>query len=51
VQVKQAGFQGTPAFIGYLLESPDGDAKPETLSLWVADVEECSILSLISARI
>jgi hypothetical protein len=51
VQVKQAGFQGTPAFIGYVLESPDGDAKPETLSLWVADVADCSILSLISARI
>jgi len=51
VEVKRAEFEGTPAFIGYVLEGPGGDAPPVTLSIWVADAGDCSILSLISARL
>jgi anti-sigma factor RsiW len=51
VEVKQARFEGTPAFIGHVLESPGGGAAPETLTIWVADASDCSILSVISARI
>ncbi len=51
VEIKRARFEGTPAFIGHVLEGPGGDAAPETLTIWVADASDCSILSLISARI
>lgn len=51
VEVKRAEFEGTPAFIGFVLEGPGGDGPPETLAIWVADAGDCSILSLISARL
>jgi len=51
VEVKRAEFEGTPAFIGYVLEGAGGDDPPVTLSIWVADAGDCSILSLISARL
>ncbi len=51
VRVQEATFEGTPAFIAYVLESPGADAPPDSLSVWVADAADCSILSFTSARI
>ena len=51
VRVQEATFEGTPAFVAYVLESPGADAPPDFLSVWVADAADCSILSFTSARI
>ncbi|MGZ8580113.1 MAG: zf-HC2 domain-containing protein [Actinomycetota bacterium] len=51
VRVQRATFEGTPVFIAYVLESPGADTPPNAVSVWVAVVEDCSILTFSSARI
>jgi hypothetical protein len=51
VQVKRATFEGTPAYLGTVLEGPGAGTPPDTLSIWVASVEDCEILSISSARL
>ena len=49
--MQEATFEGTPAFIAYVLEGPGADSPPDFLSVWVADAEACSILTFTSVRI
>ena len=51
VRLRRATFEGTPAFIADVLESPGADTAPDTLSIWVAAIEDCSILTLTSVRL
>jgi hypothetical protein len=51
VRIRRATFDGTPAYLGYVLESP-GAGQPATLvSIWVAAVEDCSIVTFTSAMV
>jgi hypothetical protein len=50
VQVKRASFEGEPAYLGYVLEGPGAGRPPEALSIWVAAIDDCSILTIASAR-
>jgi predicted anti-sigma-YlaC factor YlaD len=49
VAARLAGFEGTPAYLGFVLERPSPALPPDTLSIWVASVRDCSILSITSA--
>jgi hypothetical protein len=51
VAARLATFEGTPAYLGFVLESPAAGMPPDTLSIWVAAVEDCSILSITSVRL
>ena len=51
VRVQQATFEGTPAFIAYVIESPGADTPANAISIWVADAVDCSVLSFTSARL
>lgn len=51
VRVQQAAFRGTPAYVGFVLEGPGAGTPPDTMSIWVAAVDDCSILTLTSARL
>lgn len=46
-----ARFEGDPAYLGFVLESPGAGTPPDTLSIWVASADDCSILSITSARL
>lgn len=47
-QVRQATFEGEAAYLGVVLESVQTGAPADTVSIWVAAIEDCSILSLTS---
>jgi hypothetical protein len=51
VRIVRARFEGTPAYLGYVLEGPGAGQPPTLLSIWVAAAEDCSILSLSSAEL
>jgi anti-sigma factor RsiW len=51
VAARLARFDGVPAYLGFVLESPGAGTPPDTLSIWVASTEDCSILSITSARL
>jgi Putative zinc-finger len=51
VRAERARFHGRPAYLGYVLEDGDAGRPANTVSIWVAAVEDCSILSLTSARV
>jgi len=51
VRIGQARFEGTPAFLGYVIEGPGAGTPADTASIWVAAVEDCSILSYSSASL
>jgi anti-sigma factor RsiW len=51
VSLRMGSFEGTPAFLGFVVEGPGGGADPDAVSIWVASARDCSILSLASARI
>ena len=51
VGARLARFEGDPAYLGFVLESPGAGTSPDTLSIWVASAEDCSILSITSARL
>ncbi len=50
VEVRRASFDGTPAYLGFVLEGVK-DGSADRLSIWVAMVEDCSIASIVSAEI
>ncbi|MET0799725.1 MAG: zf-HC2 domain-containing protein [Actinomycetota bacterium] len=51
VQIARATFEGTPAFLGTVVEGPGAGQPPDTVSVWVASVEDCSILTITSASL
>ncbi len=51
IRLVQAAFQGTPAYLAYVVEGPGAGQAPDTLSIWVADRRACSVLSLTAARL
>jgi len=51
VRVKRATFEGSPAYLGFVLEGPGAGTPADTLSIWVASIEDCEILSISSARL
>jgi anti-sigma factor RsiW len=51
VAARLARFDGEPAYLGFVLESPGAGTPPNTLSVWVASTQDCSILSITSARL
>jgi hypothetical protein len=51
VRLVQATFDGTPAYLAYVLEGPGAEQPPDTVSIRVASIRGCGILSLTSARI
>ena len=51
VQVRRASFAGTPAFLGFVLERSQVALPPDIVSIWVAEIEDCSILSISSTRL
>ncbi len=51
VQVRRASFGGTPAFLAFVLERSQATLPPDIVSVWVAGIEDCSILSISSARL
>ena len=51
VQVREAAFEGEPAFLGVVLETPEAGMPPEFLSIWVAAIDDCSVLSVASDRV
>ena len=51
VQIARATFEGTPAFFGTVVEGPGAGQPPDTVSVWVAAVEDCSILTITSASL
>jgi hypothetical protein len=51
IRVIQAKFQGSAAYIGVYTEGPGGGSAPNTVSVRVAAVNGCSLLSFTSKRI
>ncbi|MGH2630873.1 MAG: anti-sigma factor family protein [Actinomycetota bacterium] len=51
VHIARATFDGMPAFFGTVVEGPGAGQPPNTVSIWVAAVEDCSILTITSARL
>ena len=51
VQVRQATFEGEPAFLGVVLESPEPGMPPQLLSIWVAATGDCTVISIASDRV
>lgn len=51
VQVRQATFEGEPAFFGVVLESPEPVMPPKFLSIWVAAIGDCTVMSIASDRV
>ena len=48
VQVRQATFEGAPAYLAIVLETVQNGAPTDSVSIWVAAIEDCSILSITS---
>ncbi|MEX1263254.1 MAG: zf-HC2 domain-containing protein [Actinomycetota bacterium] len=46
VQVRQAAFEGEPAYLAVVLESEPDGAPADAVSIWVAAIEDCSILTV-----
>lgn len=51
VAARLARFEGSPAYLGFVLERPGPGLAPVTLSIWVASSQDCSILSITSVRL
>ena len=51
VRLIEARFQGTPAYLGVFLESPEAGQPPAQVVIWVVAKKDCSILSFSSKRI
>ena len=51
VAARLARFEGNAAYLGFVLERPGPGLPPDTLSIWVASSQDCSILSITSARL
>jgi anti-sigma factor RsiW len=51
VRLIRARFQGRPAYVAVYLEGPGAGQDPDTATVWVAALDDCSILSFAQARI
>jgi len=51
VKLIRARFQGRRAYVAVYLEGPGADQPPDTATVWVAALDDCSILSFAQARI
>jgi hypothetical protein len=51
VQLIRARFEGRRAYLAVYLEGPGADQDPDTATVWVAALDDCSILSFAQARI
>jgi hypothetical protein len=51
VRLIRARFEGRRAYVAVYLEGPGADEQPDTATVWVAALDDCSILSFAQARI
>lgn len=51
VRIRRATFEGTPAYLGYALERPGAGQPASLVSIWVAAVDDCSIVTFTSAKV
>lgn len=51
VRLIRARFEGRRAYLAVYLEGPGADQDPDTATVWVAALDDCSILSFAQARI
>ena len=51
VRLLKASFQGTPAYLAFMVEGPGADQPADTVSIWVISSKDCSPLSLTSAAL
>jgi len=51
VRLVQASFEGTPAYLAFVLEGPGADQPADQMTVWVAARDDCSIVSLTSVRL
>jgi Putative zinc-finger len=51
VRIARATFEGMPAFFGTVVEGPGAGQPPDTVSVWVAAVEDCSIITITSTSL
>ena len=51
VRIVEASFEGTPAYVAFVVERSDSGEAPDTLRIWVARRLDCSSLSLASVEI
>jgi hypothetical protein len=49
-RVIQARFEGEEAYIAVYLEGPGADEPPDTVAVWAASKDDCTALSVASAR-
>jgi hypothetical protein len=47
----EARFEGEEAYIAVYLEGPSAGEPPETVAVWAASSDDCTVLSFASARI
>ena len=51
VRLVEASFEGTPAYLAFVLEGPGADQPADQMTVWVAARDDCSIVSLTSIRL
>jgi hypothetical protein len=51
VQLIRARFQGRRAYLAVYLEGPGAGQEPDVATVWVASLDDCTILSFAQARI
>jgi anti-sigma factor RsiW len=51
VRLIRASFEGTPAYLAYVLEGPGAGQAPDTVSIWVASLRDCGILSFSTVNL
>ena len=51
VRLIRASFEGTAAYLAYVLEGPGAGQAPDTVSIWVASARDCSILSFSTVNL
>jgi hypothetical protein len=51
IRLIQARFEGEAAYIAVYLEGPGAGEPPDTVAVWAASADDCSVLSFASARI
>ena len=50
VQLIRAKFRGKPAYLAVYLEGPGAGQGADTAVVWVADADDCRVLSFAMAR-
>jgi hypothetical protein len=51
VELIDATFRGTPAYLGVFLQSPGADQPPEHAVVWIVSKRDCAFLTAASQRI